>query len=400
VSVRLAVQIVAQVLAALDYAHRAVVHRDMKPENIMLMPGEHVKVLDFGLAKAMDEEEGVPVPGGKTRRVIGTAAYAAPEQKRHEEIDGRSDNYAVALIFKELLTLRTPIEEQVEVGAVRDDVAPGLLEVFEKGARPARDTRWQTAGEFRTALLAAFETSYRHTSAPVKSGEPGRKVSTEGMVYLEGGSFLMGNDAVPEEAPEFEASVKPFYIDAYPVTTAQYRAFLDATGHPVPKFWGDNEFSGPDQPVVGVTWADANAYAEWAGKRLPTEAQWEFAARSRDNRRYPWGTQEVDPMRCNYGDHLNTPSIVTMHEDGATPDGIYDLAGNVYEWTLDPFVPYTSRIQGNGPPADEPRRVVRGGSWHSPPHELRCTFRKGLFPETQLATVGFRCVVPARHALA
>lgn len=97
-------------------------------------------------------------------------------------------------------------------------------------------------------------------------------------------------------------------------------------------------------------------------------------------------------MRANYGENLAMPSIVTMHEDGATPDGIFDLAGNVHEWSLDSYLPYAPERRKKM--EDTPRRVVRGGSWQSPPSELRCSFRKGIFPECQLPTTGFRCVIP------
>lgn len=395
VDVRLAVSIMSQVLAALDYAHRYVVHRDIKPENIMLLPGEQVKVLDFGLAKAVDvQEEGEQ----KTKRVVGTEAYAAPEQKRQLEIDGRCDIYAAGLILHELFTLRTPIDEQVTVAQVRSDVSPSLFEVLDKALREERGDRWQDAGAFRKALLSAFDASYRAVEvAEVQVGEK-RTVSTEGMVYLEGGSFLMGNASPPQCAPEFEAEVEPFYMDKHPVTREQYAAYLEATGAAPPKFWNEPELSGADQPVVGVTWAEANAYAAWAGKQLPSEAQWEFAARGKENRRYPWGTQELDPMRCNYGDNLNTPSIVTMHDDGATPEGLLDMAGNVYEWTRDPYAPYDPRLRGKARPSKEPRKAARGGSWNSKPEELRTWQRAGFFPETQSKTIGFRCVVAAEHA--
>ena len=97
-------------------------------------------------------------------------------------------------------------------------------------------------------------------------------------------------------------------------------------------------------------------------------------------------------MRANYGENLAMPSIVTMHEDGATPDGIFDLAGNVYEWLLDSYLPYAPAHRKKK--EDSPRRVVRGGCWQSPPSELRCSFRKGFFPESQVSTTGFRCVIP------
>ncbi len=396
VNVRLAVTLTAQVLAALDYAHRIVIHRDMKPENVMLLAGERVKVLDFGLAKVVDEEclfsdKG---PDGKSTRVVGTEAYASPEQLRHSEVDSRADLYTVGLLLRELLTLRTPLDEFVEVTAVRDDVSPSLLAVLQKAVQLPREDRWQTAGEFRTQLLKSFEESYRSVLEPNIEVEPGREVSTEGMVFLEGGSFLMGNKSVPDEAPEFEATVEPFFIDAYPVTNAQYEEFLRATGRPSPKLWGIPDYRGADQPVIGVTWEEAAAFAMWSGKQLPTEAQWEYAARGKENRKYPWGNYEPDAHKANYGDFLNMPSIVSMHEEGKTPDNVYDLAGNVHEWTADLYLPYDAVRREAAARTGPPKRVVRGGSWHSPASELRCTARKGLFPESAQPTVGFRCVVP------
>lgn len=181
----------------------------------------------------------------------------------------------------------------------------------------------------------------------------------------------------------------PFYMDKHPVTVAQYREFLKETKRPEPPFWDDANFSGESQPVVGVTWHEAMAYAAWAGKQLPSEIQWEYASRGRDNRAYPWGNREPDPIRCNFGDHLNMPSLVGMHDEGATPEGIEDLAGNVFEWTRDLFVPYDASADSH---SDVVLRAVRGGSWHSPATELRCSARTGLFPETRESTVGFRCV--------
>lgn len=395
----LAIDITLQSLAALDYAHRMVVHRDLKPENIMLLPGDRAKVLDFGLAVAVEEEQEVPQPGQpKPKRIVGTAVYASPEQHRHQPIDFRSDIYSMGLILHELLTLRTPIDEPVTVLEVRQDVSPSIVEVLDKAVKKEKERRWQSAKEFREALGAAFKKSYQAREGVSVRTESGKQISTKDMIYMPGGSFFMGCNDSREEAPEFETRVDPFYIDKYPVTNEQYGEFIKAASHPEPKFWRDPEINGPRQPVVGVTFDDALAYAAWAGKEVPSEKQWEFAARGKENRKYPWGSLEPQTAVCNFADYLGMPSIVSMHDGGATPDGVYDLAGNVFEWTLGAYVPYDPANGGDTTKLDEPRHVVRGGSWHSTPVELRCSARKGLFREAQLTTVGFRCVLPANKA--
>jgi len=403
VDVRIVVSFVTQILRALEYAHRTVVHRDIKPENIMVLPGEQIKVLDFGLALAVLEEildekaEKKENPEGN--KVIGTLAYAAPEQKRRHAVDLRADIYAVGLVMHELLTLRTPLDPPVTVPQVRDDVSPSILAVLKRAVEEVKEGRWQSARDFRVALDKAFDESYRRHVQPVVTTSDGsgtdRDVDTSGMVYLAGGSFLMGSNELREAQPEQEVEVAPFWIDRYPVTVEAYAAYLEATGVPEPRFWRDTRYNGSNQPVIGVNWDEAQAYAQWAGKRLPTEAQWEFAARGLENRRYPWGSLPPDPTLANFNDFLGMPSIVSMYEDGQTPDGVYDLAGNVLEWTLDPFVPYLMHRRSPEQASAAPRRAVRGGAFSSPAEELQSFYRKGLFPESRLPITGFRCVLPA-----
>ncbi len=393
--VRLAVDLTNQILDALDYAHRYIVHRDLKPENVVIMPGEKLKVLDFGLAKAIDEEDvpGEAAEASSNHRVVGTEVYAAPEQKRHGDVDALADLYAVGVLLHEMLTLRSPRETYVEIEAVRKDVSPSIIAITKKARRERKDERWPSAAAFRAALLDAYSEGYTKSRTAKSVAADQRQASTDGMVFLEGGSFLMGSTDSPATSPEFEAIVEPFYMDSHPVTVAQYRRYLEATGAKAPKFWQGKGYEGGDQPVVGVTWDEAAAYAAWEGKRLPTEAEWEFAARGRANRKYPWGNEPPDKNRANYGDFLSMPSFVNMHEEGSTPEGICDLAGNVAEWTSDWFQTYAQQRRGDAPA--EPRRTVRGGSWESPADGLRCTARQGVFPEAQLPTIGFRCVVSA-----
>ncbi|MDP7000162.1 MAG: SUMF1/EgtB/PvdO family nonheme iron enzyme, partial [Candidatus Poribacteria bacterium] len=118
-----------------------------------------------------------------------------------------------------------------------------------------------------------------------------------------------------------------FYMDKYEVTNAQYRKFVQATGHREPKYWDNSKYNQPNQPVVGVSWHDATAYAKWAGKRLPSEAEWEYAARGGlKGKEYPWGDQEPSSSRANYGSNVGKPTAVGSYP--ANGYGLYDMAGN------------------------------------------------------------------------
>ncbi len=382
IPVRAAVRITSAVLDALAHAHRTVVHRDLKPENIFLLPGEGVKVLDFGLAVVLTADD-----EGRRRRkqFAGTRDYSAPEQRLLEPVDGRADLYSTGLVLRELLTLRTPQEKPLDVLQCRADIPPRVAEVVRHAIQPEKNDRFSSAIAFREALLDAYEASYR--LPPAATAEPGNiafTASPEHMVLIEGGRVVTGSDEPDAGLPRAEQELPDYYIDRAPVTVREYARFLDETKRHPPRFWGKEEYSGADQPVIGVTWDDAMAYARWAGKALPAEAQWEFAAAGRERRRYPWGNEEPDAMRCNYKDYLGMPTIVEMHEEGATPEGLLDMAGNVYEWTADPF-----RLGD-----EDPRKAIRGGCWNSPARDLRCTARRGAFPDDAQPWLGFRCVLP------
>ena len=152
-------------------------------------------------------------------------------------------------------------------------------------------------------------------------------LAPEGMALIPAGTFEMGsNDGRDGEKPVHTVSLDAFYIDTYPVTNAQYKKFIEAGGHDKPRLWGDKRFNRPDQPVVGVTWYDAMAYCEWAGKRLPTEAEWEKAARGGlVGARFPWGDPDADGTKANYGQNENGTTPVRKYP--ANGYGLYDMAG-------------------------------------------------------------------------
>ncbi|MCS6861887.1 MAG: SUMF1/EgtB/PvdO family nonheme iron enzyme [Abditibacteriales bacterium] len=232
------------------------------------------------------------------------------------------------------------------------------------------------------------------------------------MVLIPAGEFIMGkDDGEDDEKPAHKVYLDAYWIDKYEVTNEQYAKFLDhitrtkdhSKCHPneprgknhTPKFWKDSQLNQPKQPVVGVDWFDAYAYAHWAGKRLPTEAEWEKAARGTDERDYPWGNDWIDELANVDGD---APREVGSFPDGASPYGVMDMAGNVWEWCADWYDFYRKEAQRNpqGPPAS-PRgmRVLRGGSWHDDMDACRAPYRMGATLLLREAYIGFRCAKKA-----
>ena len=220
-----------------------------------------------------------------------------------------------------------------------------------------------------------------------------------GMVYVPGGQFTMGTDDGDEyEKPAHRVSVRPFFIDAHEVTCKQYAEFIKATGHQAPPEWTNGTYpSGYGRrPVTGVDWYDAKAYASWAGKRLPTEEEWELAARGFDQRKYPWGN-EWRSQSANAGEFSAGELVdVGSYPEGKSPFGALDMVGNAWEWTTSDLKAYPgarlSRPHGE-------RKIIRGGSWvrDSPP-DWTTTFRGFAAPGggNDYSKTGFRC---AKNAL-
>jgi formylglycine-generating enzyme required for sulfatase activity len=215
----------------------------------------------------------------------------------------------------------------------------------------------------------------------------------DGMVYVPGGKFLMGRDGGDDyERPRHEANVTPFFIDKYEVTREEYQKFVDATGH-APRGWAGGKFpEGTGRwPVTGVNWADAVAYAKWVGKRLPTEAEWEYAARGADGRIYPWGNEWQGGL-ANADDSARKGIAPVGEFKGASPFGLFDMVGNAWEWTSNVLQAYP----GGRLPKQQGRdlRVIRGGSWQSDRSAATTTYRWGWPAEgaEDYSNTSFRCV--------
>ncbi len=223
------------------------------------------------------------------------------------------------------------------------------------------------------------------------------------MALVPAGEFLMGSSA---EGPEHPVFVDAFAIDKYEVAIVRYGKFLEATKRNEPFYWGEVQPARDgDRPVIGVDWFDSDAYCRWAGKRLPTEAEWEKAARGWDKRKYPWGSEEPNSLFANFnGDGkrswqgVNTLSPIGSFEAGKSPYGLYDMAGNVWEWVADWYDVNYYRTGANRNPKGPEKgtmKVIRGGAWLTSADNIRTTRRNNDPPMNRFLYVGFRCAQDA-----
>jgi len=266
---------------------------------------------------------------------------------------------------------------------------------------------------------------------PLRNEKPKEIIGKDGakMVLIPAGDFEMGTNeseisglvqwakkwySAPQasrfenETPRHTVYTDAFYMDVYEVTNAQYKSFMDATGHKSPYYWSDSNYNAPNKPVVGVSWDDAKAYAEWAGERLPTEAEWEKSARGGlVGKKFPWGDADPNGTQCNFADKNTSYAWADKSvDDGyqytapvgkytSNGYGLYDMAGNVWKWCADWYDKgYYSSSDRRDPkgPSSGSSRVLRGGSWYLNPCSIRVSYRRFLVPTLAYDVVGFRCV--------
>lgn len=483
-----AVQITISLARALDTAHsKGIIHRDVKPANILMANGRDPKLSDFGIAKLIqDDETNRDLTG--TGKGIGTYKYMAPEQAKGHP-DSRSDIYALGIVLYQMLTGKIPFDADTPLQIMINkttgkfpnprqfvrDIPADLEQVLNIALSREPENRYQTMREFASALekikggserkppppppftriiaigvivlccagsivggfqfiptfLTPAPTSTQTPSATSRATNTPRYTPTPTpipeefttdagatMRLIPEGEFSMGgNDGNADERPVHSVYLDAYYIDKYEVTNSLYEVCVndgvcdppqETSSRTYAPYYGNPQFA--EYPVIHVNWYQAEAYCEWRGARLPTEAEWEKAARGTDQYKYPWGNS----FQCRNGnfddlmrldgyvipggpncDGYKDTAPVGLFDGGRSPFDIYDMAGNVWEWVADWYDGnYYSDSPDKDPqgPTSGSARVIRGGAWDvANTKNLLATRRIGYDPSTTANYLGFRC---------
>lgn len=394
-SLRQALPMIEKLIDGLTEAHaKHILHRDLKPANILVEQASNRPVItDFGLAKLRDMSS--MSSGAK----MGTPLYMAPELWDDGEASPASDVYAMSAVIYEMLTgkplfaannMMAVMKKHMD-GARLDDLPDrSLRNALLSGLATQASQRATLANLLAGLKAAAGGGAVQPVAAapvvPTNAFRNAAQVVGE-LIRIPAGNFMYGDDIWHPKQTRY---LPEYYIGKYVVTTAQFWAFVKATGFKGDGHWGSgNEAwlkSHPDHPAVKVNWDDANAFCAWAsqkmglGIRLPSEVEWEKAARGTDGRTYPWGEAKPDASRANYDKSydLENLSRVGSYLAGNSPYGCADMAGNVWEWCSDW---YDDKKSG---------RVVRGGSFSNDGFALPCAYRSYGNPTHRLIYHGFR----------
>jgi len=374
------------------------IYEERKEKRTLQMPVQHIAVIPILIAnqketdelglrelllkfRADGEDSGLPVEYGEI-----SVAADVPRAKIFLDggIVGRTSAYGPVVLG----TVRTG-EREVVVQDASGREARSVARV-EKGRRAG------VSFALLKGTPAAADGLRPVGRNPQGGDEFWREKDGAFVVRIPGGEFQMGSpdaEGEPSEHPRHTVRVQDFLMDKTEVTWGQYKRFLEASRHPPPKspIWGMPEAL----PVSNMTWKEASAFCAWAGGRLPTEAEWERAARGDDARRYPWG-DTFEPWRCNTrdgGPHAPTPAA--DDQDCVSPYGILDLTGSVSEWCSDWYdEAYYATSPADNPtgPANGKKRVSRGGNWMSASVAVRTASRLGIDAAWAGPMQGFRCV--------
>jgi iron(II)-dependent oxidoreductase len=348
-------------------------------------------------------------------------SYQQQESLPTEERARRRRFLAATLVTCVVLAMLGGIVHVLMLGADRLSYMKGkasydLAEVKQRIRAAGEDITLNRSNEHRLVALSSYTVAEVETLL-----NPGQWQELATMVTVPAGDFLMGTDRERSDAqdqPQHRVRLAEYRIDKYPVTNAQYARFVAETGHRPPLHWEEGRIPPGLElhPVTMVSWFDASAYARWAGKRLPSEAEWEKAARGPDGRRWPWGDL-MDASRLNTYYQVASTTEVLQYPAGASYYGAMDMAGNVSEWIADDFHPYAGStapaelFQGKvgvaNSPADRAMKVVdlvpvqgfykvlRGGSWKSDPFSTSTYHRNFSWPHYASDFFGFRCAADA-----
>ncbi len=410
-----------QICDALTFLHEQdppIIHRDIKPANIRITPSGRAMLVDFGIAKQYE-------PGSDTTtgaRAV-TAGYSPVEQYGEDVTDTRADQYALGATLYALLTARRPLESVQRVTGksfippteLNPSLSPQVERVISKAMRILANERYPNIRamreELRKAAISGAPGLVRNRRREVAGspGNPGalapappsisatrqpaasiavryndssrpltaRSSAMPEWVTIPAGKFLFGED-------KREIILPAFQISKFPITNQQYEYFLLANPqHPVPGNWKSREapVGKSRHPVVMVTLQDAFAFCRWVDARLPSEQEWEKAARGERGDTYPWGEAWEDGVYCNNWDaRMGATTPVDKYARGVSPYGVWDLVGNVWEWT-------DSEYQGPF------MHVLRGGSWRVfGKFAMRLVQREMMIVGEARDDLGFRCV--------
>jgi formylglycine-generating enzyme required for sulfatase activity len=443
---------VAEIASALAHAHKhGVIHRDVKPQNVLLdAETGRCLVTDFGIARTANSASLTA-----TGVMMGTPLYLSPEQLSGEPSDHRVDIYALGIVTYEMLVGKPPFDglnatavlmkrlggPPGPVTKLRPETPRVLVDVIDGCLASDPAERFQSAVDITRIVTGQGPTPVATSAVPLavkkrhrrrrnvalgvttalaatgvalvmymRSGSDQARASArtvsrqtsaavdEGMALIPAGEYLIGTNTGDSNArPQHVVHLAPFGLDRREVTVGQYKTFIDSTKAPTP--WR-GAMPVTSLPVTRVLWSEADNYCRWAhrnGGRLPMEEEWEATARGQRGRAYPWGEQYDATAANTQASGRNALVPVATFSRGATPDSVYDLIGNVWEWTSAEMQAYPGAPAL--PDSMKQFRVIRGGAFNTPAVVATVWFRGYNRPSTtpdDLEYTGFRCAMSAR----
>ena len=329
------------------------------------------------------------------------------EEKRLAEEKSKGETERVAALKRQEEAARKAEEERLTALARETEEQKRKLAEAKKKAEEAQRAAEQAASA-KAPAEAPKNGSEPIVEATLRPFQAPKAKDLATLITIPAGEFVMGSkagDGQPDESPQRTVYLDAYAIDKYEVMVEQYAAYLKKSGAEPPDFWDRvNQKEDGNRPVVGVDWLDAKDFCEFYGKQLPTEAQWEKAARGTDGRKYPWGNDDPGPLFANFSSGVSfsyskSLAAVGSYESGKSPYGVYDMVGNVWEWVLDNYdKAYYQVASPKNPagPSTSDYKVIRGGSWSKRPAVARSAGRMFLSPNTRSNSLGLRCVGEAK----